>query len=130
MKKPGAPKIQNIAWREGRPRFVPGAPIRRLGFKGEDLKHPDGRWFTAGEALDWATVRAAEIAEKRAGLLRKANAKRPKGAKPLRHRRSFTRSRNSSMIGRSPPPGSAARRLESARSSNWRRTRATTIARR
>ncbi|KTQ97783.1 hypothetical protein NS226_03850 [Aureimonas ureilytica] len=85
MKKPGAPKIPNVAWRDGRPRFVPGEPIRKLGFKGESLIHPDGTWFTAGEALDWANRKAEEIAAKRAELVKAANHKRPKGAKPLRH---------------------------------------------
>lgn len=85
MKKPGAPKIPNVAWREGRPRFMPGEPLRLLGYKGEDLKHEDGSWFTAGEALDWSATRAAEIATRRAALLKEANRKRPKGSKPIRH---------------------------------------------
>lgn len=46
--------IPSVSWRGGRPRFTPGPETRRrYGVKGEDLKHPDGRWFTAEEALAW-----------------------------------------------------------------------------
>ncbi|KTR08588.1 hypothetical protein NS365_01235 [Aureimonas ureilytica] len=74
-----------MAWREGRPRFVPSASLRKLGFKGESLIHPDGTWFTAGEALDWSNRMADKIAAKRTELLKAANRKRPKGTAPLRH---------------------------------------------
>lgn len=56
-------KLRNIAWRDGRPRFIPGARLRRLGYKGEDLKHPDGRWFGLYEAEAWANAKAQEIAD-------------------------------------------------------------------
>lgn len=46
--------IPSVSWRGGRPRFTPGPETRRrYGVKGEDLKHPDGRWFSAEEALAW-----------------------------------------------------------------------------
>jgi len=57
--------IPNIVWRAGRPRFSPGPKLRKLGFKGEDLKHPDGRWFSLDEAGRWAAERNALIAERR-----------------------------------------------------------------
>lgn len=47
-------KIRHIDWRNGRPRFSPGPGLRAQGFKHFDLKHPDGRWFSQGEALDWS----------------------------------------------------------------------------
>ena len=47
-------KIKNVVWRDGRPRFEPGPALRKQGHKGKDLRHDDGRWFTAGEALDWS----------------------------------------------------------------------------
>jgi len=53
--------LPNVSWREGRPRFNPGAPIVALGFKSEVLRHPDGRWYTFEEAHTWALQRAAEI---------------------------------------------------------------------
>jgi hypothetical protein len=43
-------RITHIVWRDGRPRFEPGPAMRRLGYKGRDLKHPDGAWFTFEEA--------------------------------------------------------------------------------
>jgi T5orf172 domain len=47
-------KLPHIVWRDGRPRFSPGASVRKLGFGGKDLRHDDGRWFTAAEASAWA----------------------------------------------------------------------------
>jgi hypothetical protein len=58
-------KLPFIAWRDGRPRFVPGARERALGFKGWDLKHTDGRWFTLAEAEVFAAERHAAIKEMR-----------------------------------------------------------------
>jgi hypothetical protein len=46
-------RLLYVAWRDGRPRFSPGARERDLGFAGEDLRHPDGRWFTLQEAQAW-----------------------------------------------------------------------------
>jgi hypothetical protein len=46
-------KIKYIVWRNGRPRFVPGANLRDKGYKGKDLKHLDGRWFNAVECYEW-----------------------------------------------------------------------------
>ena len=37
-----------------RPRFSPGPSLRAQGFRGKDLRHNDGRWFTAEEAAHWA----------------------------------------------------------------------------
>ncbi len=58
-------KIRHIAWRNGRPRFSPGPALRDRGYKPADLKHPDGRWFSQGEALDWSNAfrRALEAAK-------------------------------------------------------------------
>lgn len=61
------PKIKHVAWRDGRPRFEPSPTLRKLGYKGEDLK-VDGRWMTAGEALDWSNAFARQLA----GVKRKA----------------------------------------------------------
>lgn len=43
-----------VAWRDGRPRFSPDQLLRAAGHRGRDLRHEDGRWFTMGEAIDWA----------------------------------------------------------------------------
>lgn len=82
MTKP--PKIPLVAWRDGRPRFVPGASMRALGYKGEDLRHDDGAWYTIGEATDWSLARTAEIEARRAAATKDANRRRPKGTKPFR----------------------------------------------
>ena len=50
-----------IVWRDDRPRFVPGHRERALGLKGQDLRHPDGRWFTKAEAEAFASARYKEI---------------------------------------------------------------------
>jgi len=46
-----------------RPRFSPGPRLRRPPFsmKGEDLRHPDGRWFSLEEAIAWSRDRQALI---------------------------------------------------------------------
>lgn len=55
--------IPSVSWRDGRPRFTPGPETRRkYGIKGQDLKHPDGRWFTAEEALAWVEQMKADLA--------------------------------------------------------------------
>lgn len=56
--------IPYIVWRDGKPRFVPSPELRGLGYKGENLRHADGRWFTRGEALDWAERRQREAQAK------------------------------------------------------------------
>ena len=55
--------IPSVSWRGGRPRFTPGPETRKkFGIKGQDLKHPDGRWFTAEEALAWVEQMKADLA--------------------------------------------------------------------
>ncbi|PDT80605.1 hypothetical protein [Sinorhizobium sp. BJ1] len=72
------PKIKHVAWRDGRPRFEPSPTLRKLGYKGEDLKTADGRWMTAGEALDWSNAFAKQLAgEKRKARMRKTGRHEP-----------------------------------------------------
>ena len=55
-------KIPFVTWRDGRPRFFASAAQRKLGFKGEDLRHgPDGAWFTLDECIAWSKGRAKDI---------------------------------------------------------------------
>lgn len=69
-------KIPLVTWRDGRPRFIPGAAARALGYQGEDLRHPPldrrgrrvGPWFNLQEAIDWSAARVAEIADKRSSI--------------------------------------------------------------
>jgi len=72
-------RIPNVSWREGRPRFNPGPKLRKLGYKGEDLRHASGAWFTPQEAAEWAQARADEVAGRR-------KAKAETGRLPARRR--------------------------------------------
>lgn len=45
-----------------RPRYIPGKSHRALGFKGQNLRHPDGSWFGLDDCLAWSKVRQEEIA--------------------------------------------------------------------
>ncbi|MEP4754800.1 MAG: hypothetical protein ABJZ74_18875 [Nitratireductor sp.] len=61
-------KIPLVTWRDGRPRFFPGEATRLLGYRGEDLRHADGRWFTLEEAIAWSVARQADIVARRAEI--------------------------------------------------------------
>lgn len=54
MPPKSAIKHPHVAWRDGRPRFQPGPKLRAEGYKGRDLRHDDGRWFSRGECVDWS----------------------------------------------------------------------------
>lgn len=72
-------RIPNVSWRDGRPRFNPGPKLRRLGYKGEDLRHgSEGPWFTLQEAAEWAHARSEEVSKRR-------HAREPAPAKRARH---------------------------------------------
>lgn len=53
-----------------RPRFEPNRRVMDLGFRGQDLRHDDGRWYTRDEAHAFA-----------ADVLKKINAARESGKK-------------------------------------------------
>jgi hypothetical protein len=48
-------------WRDGRPRWDPSPALRRLGYKGRDLKDASGRWLAFGPAIDAARAINAGI---------------------------------------------------------------------
>ncbi len=73
-------RLPYIAWREGRPRFVPGPRERALGFYGQDLRHEDGRWFSFDEAYAFSFDAAAEIRATRAGKQMAPRPPKPKAA--------------------------------------------------
>lgn len=58
-------ELPYVAWRDGRPRFVPGSRERAMGYKGQDLKHETGQWFSLDEAHAWAIARRDAITEQR-----------------------------------------------------------------
>lgn len=57
-----------------RPRFSPGPRLRKPPFsmKGEDLRHPDGSWFSLEEAIAWSEARQALIAQAEAATPKQA----------------------------------------------------------
>lgn len=61
---PATVSIPHVAWRDGRPRFVPARNLRARGYKGKDLKHPDGAWFTFEEARRWSAMLVAEMEQR------------------------------------------------------------------
>lgn len=50
-----------VAWRAGRPRFTPSSREIALGFKGRDLRHASGTWFTREEAETFSRETYAAI---------------------------------------------------------------------
>lgn len=60
-----APLPPFVYWRDGRPRFIPGARERGLGFAGADLKTGDA-WMSFEQAAAWGTLRYGEIVAARA----------------------------------------------------------------
>lgn len=61
IKKPEI-KIPLVTWRDGRPRFFPSPELRKdFGMKGENLRHPDGSWFTVEEAMTWSEAKQEEL---------------------------------------------------------------------
>jgi len=61
------PKFPYVRWRDGRPRSCHGADQRRRGFVDENLKNPDGTWFTLDQAAAFSDRRVAEVKASRGG---------------------------------------------------------------
>lgn len=78
MPKQPAPKIKYVTWRNGRPRFEPSPTLRAAGHQGTDLRHEDGRWFSAGEALEWSRALEADLQAARNQAREKARKTRQK----------------------------------------------------
>jgi len=53
----------HVTWRDGRPRFNPASDLRANGHVARDLKHPDGRWFSKGEAVDRSIALQRQLAQ-------------------------------------------------------------------
>ncbi len=71
-------RIRHVVWRNGRPRFSPGAGLRALGFTGRDLKDAAGNWFSIDQATQWIEALEREIDVMRA----KARPRRRPAAPP------------------------------------------------
>lgn len=74
-----------IVWRDGRPRFIPGARERALGFKGEDLRHDGGEgprtgeWLTFEQARSWGNAKHVAVLAARVSGQRIRKPAAPKG---------------------------------------------------
>ena len=76
-------RLPYIVWRDGRPRFSPGPRLRSLGFKGEDLRHSDGRWLSLEEARNFsAELQSKYRAAANAGTAQAVVGRGPARAKP------------------------------------------------
>lgn len=53
-----------FVWRNGRPRWNPGAGLRARGYRGQDLKDTSGAWLPKGKAIDAAEAINAQVAGK------------------------------------------------------------------
>ena len=71
-------KIPYVVWRGGCPRFVPGPSVRAIGYRGKDLKHPDGTWLTLQETIDWSEGfgEELEVRRQRLNLMQKTSKKK------------------------------------------------------
>ena len=77
-------RIPHCVWRDGRPRFVPGPGLRKLGYAGRDLRHgPGGDWYTLAETKAESDRIMAEADERRGrkagGAKRLPPVRRPPG---------------------------------------------------
>jgi len=59
-------KIPHIIWRNGEPRFMASPRLRRLGFKGHNLKHPNGEWFDIIETQTFSKKISQQANERQA----------------------------------------------------------------
>lgn len=78
-----SPDIPYVVWRDGRPRFEPSPKLRKLGYKGQDLKAAGGRWMTAGEALDWSREITKQISAADRRKRRVKNGTEPQAPTPV-----------------------------------------------
>lgn len=59
--------VPYLKLRDGRPRWEPGPGVRRLGFRGADLKDPNGAWLDETAAIARARELNAQVAARRSG---------------------------------------------------------------
>jgi hypothetical protein len=79
MPKSHDPKIKYVTWRNGRPRFVPSPSLREQGYEGKDLRHEDGAWMSAGEALEWSRAFQQQLSARKRTAGRKPKKKASAG---------------------------------------------------
>ena len=65
-----------------RPRFVPGPALRKMGYKGRDLRTEAGDWYTLEQARDFARALQKDVEDRRHA---KANGKRMPRPMPAKY---------------------------------------------
>jgi len=75
--------VPYLAWRDGRPRWVPGPKLRAGGFKGRDLKDEFGQWLPFEAAVAAARALNAEVAAAKGGAGRRLPPARGRTVKDL-----------------------------------------------
>lgn len=83
-RKKQSPLPPYLAWREGRPRWVPGPAVRAGGFHGRDLKDAGGRWLGLEAAIAAAADLNREVAAWRDGGTARRRAKPPRATRTCR----------------------------------------------
>ncbi len=103
----------HVAWRDGRPRFQPGRDLRDQGFKGKDLRHDDGRWYSRGEAVDWSIAFQKKLEDLRAAPARSAaTAEPPTGGRRLSGAPAGAKGRSSGSVRPRQSPYTVAQLFE------------------
>ncbi len=72
-------RVPYLAFRDGRPRWIPGPRLRASGFKGRDLKDAQGRWLGLEAAIDAAQKLNADVDAWRASGTRRMKPRPPAG---------------------------------------------------
>jgi hypothetical protein len=72
-------RVPYLAWRDGRPRWIPGPRLRARGFKGRDLKDERGQWLGLEAAIDAARALNAEVEAFRAAAKARYRPRPPAG---------------------------------------------------
>lgn len=79
------PKFPYVAWREGRPRSKHGPRQRKRGFVDQDLKHPDGSWYSMEQCAAFSDQRVIEIKASRGQSAAAARARAAAYGRKLRN---------------------------------------------
>jgi hypothetical protein len=77
------PRLDEAGREHYRPRFEPGPGLRALGYKGFDLKHQDGAWYSLEQCIAWSREKSAEVADRRAAKAAGKRLKKPQRGGPV-----------------------------------------------
>lgn len=75
-----------MVWRDGRPRWAPGASVRALGFAGQDLKDEHGQWLKFEAAIAAADEINARVDAVRASMQEPHDSEDPNSSEAILRR--------------------------------------------